>query len=204
MLQVSYVSRSSEPMSSEQLLALLLQCRKNNAENAVTGMLLYKDGTFLQVIEGEDEVIDQLVDLILDDPRHAQVQILSRKSISSREYADWSMGFEQVTDARLEGVEGLKDFAASDFNFDYLVGNEAVVSQLMDHFREPHYDELIGEIYAKDKVINHMKAALAQLRAQAQIARLALEGLTEATRKGEPTDALLPMCDSALESMRPH
>jgi len=204
MLQVSYVSRSSEPMSSEQLLALLLQCRKNNAANAVTGMLLYKDRTFLQVIEGEDEIIDHLVELILDDPRHAQVQILSRKAISSRQYADWSMGFEQVTDARLEGVEGLKDFAASDFNFDYLVGNEAVVSQLMDHFREPHYDELIGEIYAKDKVIDHMKAALSQLRAQAQIARLALEGLTEATRKGQPTDALLPMCDSALESMRPH
>ena len=204
MLQVSYVSRSSEPMPSEQLLALLLQCRKNNAAKAVTGMLLYENGTFLQVIEGEDDVIDDLVAQILNDPRHAQVQMLSRKPISSRQYADWSMGFEQVTDARLKGVDGLKDFSASNFNFDYLVGNESVVSQLMDHFREPHYDELIGEIYAKDKVIDHFKSALAQLRGQAQIAQLALESLTEATRKGQPTDALLPMCDSALESMRPH
>jgi hypothetical protein len=204
MLQVSYVSQSSEPMSSEQLLALLLQCRKNNTANAVTGMLLYKNGTFLQVIEGEDAVIDELVAQILIDPRHAQVQLLSRKPIASRQYADWSMGFEQVTDARLEGVEGLKDFSASNFNFDYLASNESVVAQLMDHFREPHYDELIGEIYAKDKVIDHLRSALAQLRGQAQIARLALESLSEATRKGQPTEALLPMCDSALESMRSH
>ena len=49
-----------------------------------------------------------------------------------------------------------------------------------------------------------LRGALAQLRGQAQVARLALESLTEATRKGQPTDALLPMCDSALESMRPH
>jgi len=204
MLQVSYVSRSSEPMSPEQLLALLLQCRQNNVAKAVTGMLLYENGTFLQVIEGEDNVIDDLVAQILVDPRHAQVQMLSRKPISSRQYADWSMGFEQVTDARLEEIDGLTDFSARDFNFDYLVGNEPVVTQLMDHFREPHYDELIGEIYAKDKVIDHLKSALAQVRDRAQLARLALESLTEATRKGQPTDALLPMCDSALESMRPH
>ena len=167
-------------------------------------MLLYENGTFLQVIEGEDNVIDDLVAQILVDPRHAQVQMLSRKPISSRQYADWSMGFEQVTDARLEEIDGLTDFSARDFNFDYLVGNEPVVTQLMDHFREPHYDELIGEIYAKDKVIDHLKSALAQVRDRAQLARLALESLTEATRKGQPTDALLPMCDSALESMRPH
>lgn len=204
MLQVSYVSRSSEPMPAEQLLALLLQCRKNNAEKGVTGMLLFGNGTFLQVIEGDDDIIDGLVGQILIDPRHAQVQMLNRKPITDRQYADWSMGFEQVTDATLNAVDGLKNFAASDFNFDYLVGNEPLVTQLMDHFREPHYDELIGEIYAKDKVIDHLKNALAQLRDRTQVARLALESLTEATRKGQPTDTLLPMCDAALESMRPH
>ncbi|ESQ17397.1 MAG: hypothetical protein N838_23400 [Thiohalocapsa sp. PB-PSB1] len=167
-------------------------------------MLLYGNGTFLQVIEGEDDIIDHLVAQILIDPRHAQVQMLSRKTIPTRQYADWTMGFEHVTDEKLQGIDGLKDFTADDFNFDYLIGNEPVVAQLMDHFREPNYDELIGEIYAKDKVIDHLKNALAQVRDRAQIARLALESLTEATRKGQPTDSLLPMCDTALESMRPH
>ncbi len=48
----------------------------------------------------------------------------------------------------------------------------------MDHFREPCFDELIGEVFAKDKVIDHLKNALAHVRDQAQIARLALESLT--------------------------
>jgi hypothetical protein len=202
-LQVSYVSRSSEPISARQLLALLLQCRENNTAVGVTGMLLYANRTFLRVIEGDDAVIDDLVAKILLDPRHAEVQMVSRKAIESRDYADWSMGFEQVTDERLRGIDGLKDFTADDFNFDYLVGHEPVVAQLTDHFREPYYDELIGEIYAKDKVIEHLKNALGQMTDRAQVARLALESLTEATRHGEPTDAILPMCDMALEAMRP-
>lgn len=203
MLQVSYVSRSNEPMSAERLLQLLLQCRENNAAIGVTGMLLYANQTFLQVIEGEDEVVNGLIDTILQDPRHAQVQLLSRKPIQSRQYADWTMGFEEVTDAALKDVAGLKNFAASNFNFDYLTGNEPVVASLMDHFREPCFDELIGEVFAKDKVIDHLKNALAQVRDQAQIARLALESITAATRKGESTEALLAMCDTALESLRP-
>lgn len=204
MLQVSYVSRSSEPMTAQQLLALLLQCRENNAKTGITGMLLYGNGTFLQVIEGEDVAIDGLVAQILLDPRHAEVQMLSRKSIDSRYYADWSMGFVQVTDERLGEIDGLKDFTVSNFNFDYLVGHEPVVEQLLDHFREPHYDQLIGEIYARDRVIAHLKEALAKVTDRAQIARLALESLVEATRTGEPTDSILRMCDSALETLRPH
>lgn len=204
MIQISYVSQSKAPMSAEQLLGLLLQFRENNEKRGVTGMLLYGNRTFLQVIEGEDAVIDELFTRIQQDPRHANIQLLSRRPIETREYADWSMGFERVTKERLDRIKGLKDFSANDFNFDYLAGNEPVVASLMEHFREPHFDELIGEIYAKDKVIDHLRNALAQVRDRAQIARLALESLTEAARKGETSEALLRMCETTIDSLRPH
>lgn len=203
MIQVSYVSRTSEPLSSEQLLDLLLQCRKNNTQTGVTGMLLYANGTFLQAIEGEEAVIDNLVELIWKDPRHADIQLLSRREIEQREYADWSMGFEQITDEGLPDVDGLKDFGLSDFNFDYLVGHEPVVNLLMHHYRQPHWDQLLGEIEAKDKVIEHLKTALTQLKDRTHVARLALESLTQASRKEKPSEALLKLCESALESLRP-
>lgn len=203
MIQVSYVSRVSEPLSAEQLLELLLQCRNNNRALGITGMLLYGNGTFLQAIEGDQSVIDPLVEKISTDPRHAQVQILHRKTIPARQYADWSMGFERVTDDGLGDVEGLAEFGAGDFNFDYLVGNEPVVESLMDYYREPHWDQLMGEIDAKDKVIKHLNKAIAQLRERAQIARLALEGVTEASRKGQSSEAVLQLCESALDSLRP-
>jgi hypothetical protein len=203
MIQVQYVSRVNEPMSAEQLLALLMQCRNNNAAHDVTGMLLYGNGTFLQAIEGEESTIDDLVEKIWADPRHVDIKLLSRRTIPRREYADWTMAFERVSDEGFWDVEGLKDFSARDFNYDYLVGHEPVVTSLMDRFREPNYDELIGEIYAKDKVIDHLKNALAQIRDRAQVTRLALESLTEAVRKDECTDALLDMCEATIARVRP-
>jgi hypothetical protein len=204
MIQVTYVSHVNEPLSTKQLLALLLQCRTNNAAKGITGMLVYGNGTFLQTIEGDEDVIDPLMDEIAKDGRHEDIRQLTRRPIEQRQYADWNMGFAQVTDEGLKDVEGLKDFAADDFTFDYLSGHEPVVTSLMEHFREPHYDQLIGEIYAQDKVIGHVKTALAQVRDRAQLARLALESLTEAVRNGESTEALLPMCDSVLRSLRSH
>jgi hypothetical protein len=204
MIQVTYVSHVSEPLSGEQLLALLLQCRTNNAEQDITGMLIYGNGTFLQTIEGNEDVIDPLMEEISKDGRHQDIRLLIRRPIDSRQYADWNMGFAQVTDEALKDVEGLKDFAAEDFTFDYLVGHEPVVTSLMEHFREPNYDQLIGEIYAMDKVIGHLKTALAQVRDRTQLAHLALQSLTEAVRNGESTETLLPMCDSVLKSLQPH
>jgi hypothetical protein len=203
MIQVSYVSRTDEPMSGEQLLDLLLQCRSNNSALGVTGMLLYGNGTFLQAIEGEEDVIDDLKEKIWKDPRHADIQLLSRKEIEQRQYSDWSMGFEQVTDDQLGQIEGLKDFGASDFNFDYLIGHGPVVESLMDHFRQPHWDQVLGELDAKDKVIEHLNDALTDVRDRAAIACLALESLTEASRQGQPSESLLRLCDAALDSLRP-
>ena len=203
MIQVSYVSRATEPMTPEKLLELLMQCRRNNARKKVTGMLLYGNGTFLQAIEGEEDVIDDLVKTIDDDPRHTDIRVLKRKSIPSRQYADWSMGFDQVTEDNLGQAEGITNFGPADFNFDYLVGHEPVVDMLMRRYREPHWDQVIGEMEAKDRVIAHLQERTAQVSDRAQVARLALESLTEACRSGSVDDSLLDLCESTLESLRP-
>jgi hypothetical protein len=47
MIQISYISSAAEPMSDQALLGLLTECRKSNAGNGVTGMLLKGNCTFL-------------------------------------------------------------------------------------------------------------------------------------------------------------
>jgi hypothetical protein len=190
-------------MSAEQLLALLIQCQTNNLAQGITGMLLYGNETFLQAIEGEDAVIEALLDKINRDSRHSNIQVLSRKKIERRQYADWTMGFERVTDESLGEIEGLTDFGATDFTFDYLVDNQPVVASLMDHYREPHWNPLLGELDAKDKVIEHLKTSLATLRGKAQMVHLALESLTQASRDGQPSESLRRLCESALDGLRP-
>ncbi len=139
MIQISYISSATEPWSTQELLRLLQQCRENNAGNGVTGMLLYGNETFLQVLEGEEKVINDLVDKIRTDPRHTNVQILHRRTIQRRQYSDWSMGFKRVSDKELQHVEGLRDFGEKDFNADYLIQHGSVIQSLMDHFRNKRF-----------------------------------------------------------------
>ncbi len=202
MIQVSYLSRAAGPMSAADLLALLLQSRTDNAARGVTGMLLYGNGTFLQVIEGDDPVVDDLITRISKDSRHHGIQFLSRIPVLHRQYSDWTMGFERVTDEGLKQIAGLHDFGANEFTFDFLAGHGAVVETLMDHFGAPHWDPLVRELDAKDKVIEHLKNSLLQARGRLEVAGLVLESVTESGRKGVLSDAHLRLCDSALGALR--
>ena len=139
MIQVSYISSATSPMSNQDLSRLLEQCREYNAANSVTGMLLYSNSTFVQVLEGEDRVIDELLDRIEENARHTDIRLLYRKRIDRREYAGWNMGFKRIGKADLKDIEGVGDLSQSDFNVHFLGGHEGVVSALMEHFRKERF-----------------------------------------------------------------
>jgi hypothetical protein len=202
MIQISYLSRSAAPLSAGEMLGLLQQCQANNAVRGITGMLFYGNGTFLQVIEGEPAAVDELVGKISRDPRHHGIHILGRKAVEQREYGDWTMGFEQVTDAGLQGIEGLRDFSAANFTPAGLAAREDVVDSLMERFRAPHWDPLIRELDAKDKVIAHLRHELVRQRGRASFATLVVETIAEATRIGTVSESQRSMCESALKTLR--
>ncbi len=157
MIQITYISSATEPMSTQALLHLLQSCRENNASRSVTGMLFHCNGTFLQVLEGEERVIDELLDIIEQDTRHTDMRVIQRKVIQHREYSDWSMGFQRVSERDLQQIEGLRDFSEKDFNADYLSQQNAIVQSLMDHFRRQRL-KTIGQselgIDEEDRMIN--------------------------------------------------
>jgi hypothetical protein len=202
MIQISYLSRVPSPLSAEELLKLLQQCRDNNTAQGITGMLFYGNGTFLQVLEGDAAAVDALVDKIARDPRHNDVRILSRRTVGHREYADWTMGFERVTDAGLRDIEGLQDFSAADFTPAGLAAREDVVETLMERFRAPHWDPLVRELDAKDKVIEQLKRELVRQRGRTSLATLIVESMTESARKGEVGTNYVRLCESALKTLR--
>ena len=72
---------------------LLEHARRNNEKAGVTGMLLYKDGNFMQVLEGEERVVQALSAKIGRDPRHEKMVTLLEGPLAEREFSDWSMGF---------------------------------------------------------------------------------------------------------------
>ena len=70
------------------LLELLAVARRNNPRAGVTGQLLYKDGNFMQLIEGDEAAVRALFARIERDPRHGGVIVLLDHVVPEREFSD--------------------------------------------------------------------------------------------------------------------
>ena len=107
--QLVYVSAACVPFNDEQLDELLAIARRNNGELDVTGVLLYQDGTFFQVLEGAPEAVQALYGKIERDPRHNNVLLLARRMVGERNFGEWRMGF--VRERRdIEELPGFVNF----------------------------------------------------------------------------------------------
>lgn len=104
-----YMSSATQLMNNDELLELLKVSRENNERKNLTGMLLYGEGAFVQVLEGEDETVDSTYEIIKADPRHKSlIQIISGK-LEKRNFPEWSMGFKAVDRKIAEEFEGFID-----------------------------------------------------------------------------------------------
>ncbi len=110
MLFLVYVSSATLLFPGEDLRALLATSRKNNAELGGTGMLLYKDGNFMQVLEGEEGAVRALYDKIGADPRHKGEITLRQGFTEERQFPDWSMGFRDLQSPEARAVPGYSEF----------------------------------------------------------------------------------------------
>ncbi|OJW14426.1 MULTISPECIES: BLUF domain-containing protein [unclassified Mucilaginibacter] len=98
MKTIVYVSKSAYPMHENQLLDILHSSRIHNAALKISGVLLYSEGTFIQLLEGKDNFIDALYKRIQADERHKNIITLVDRSTPEKSFEQWLMGFA-VTDA---------------------------------------------------------------------------------------------------------
>lgn len=108
-----YSSRAREDIQDAEVQALLASARRNNAARGITGMLLYIEGSFFQVLEGGADAVDSIYEVIAGDPRHDRVTQIIREPIAQRSFAEWSMGFETVARADAQRLVGENDFFGS-------------------------------------------------------------------------------------------
>jgi hypothetical protein len=84
-------------MTDAQLGNLLVQARERNATLGITGLLLYRDGNFIQTIEGPSAATDELMTSIRVDSRHRGMIVMLDTEDDSREFGNWAMGFRHTT-----------------------------------------------------------------------------------------------------------
>jgi hypothetical protein len=104
--QIVYVSSAVREFSDAELSGLLAKSRTNNAACGITGMLVYADGNFLQVLEGPKEDVLAAYLRIHDDPRHRGVIKLLEKAVPCRYFPQWSMGFDCIDKSVVGEIPG--------------------------------------------------------------------------------------------------
>ena len=101
-----YLSSATHLYSDAELSQILSASRLNNSSKDVTGILLYHEGSIIQVLEGDKEIVTNLYLKIKEDERHKNVTRMVDGMCAERNFPDWSMGFETVSDNEWEEYSG--------------------------------------------------------------------------------------------------
>ncbi len=96
---VCYVSNISKGNSIE-LDQLFKLTKENNIKLDITGVLIYKNGNFLQIIEGEDNKVYSLYDKICIDKRHHHIIKVLDINIPGRIFEDYETGFSIINSSK--------------------------------------------------------------------------------------------------------
>jgi hypothetical protein len=91
-----YRSLSSGYASPKVVQDILEGARKKNEEAGITGILILREGFFLQLLEGEKETVQRTLERIKHDRRHIEVEVLLEFEDQHRIFPKWSMGFVQA------------------------------------------------------------------------------------------------------------
>jgi len=91
-----YTGRDEDVESDLADIAKLAQI--NNVEAQITGLLFYHDRHFLQVIEAKQVTLENLMDILANDPRHKNIERIVDESIPVRSFSDWHMASFNLSD----------------------------------------------------------------------------------------------------------
>jgi hypothetical protein len=105
-----YLSAAVTWFSSRELRDMLVTCRANNLRDGITGMLLYKDGNFMQVLEGDEGAVNALHQRINADLRHRGLVVIDSGHSPAREFGSWSMAFTDLSANTATMPEGYSEF----------------------------------------------------------------------------------------------
>lgn len=87
-----YVSKATSPLKQEDVDNILDISSANNKKINVTGILLYRMGIFIQLLEGDEPEVRTLYAKIELDSRHRNSEILLEFTDNDRLFPQWYMG----------------------------------------------------------------------------------------------------------------
>ena len=121
-----YTSKATEEFTKRSLLDILHDSRTYNTIDKITGLLMHKDGYFLQIFEGEKVVVNDLFARLHNDPRHADIHMIQDSIVEKRLFSNWAMGCADFDDPELSFLPGIRND----------LSNPKVVTDLLERLPE--------------------------------------------------------------------
>jgi len=106
---VTYTSLARLDLQPSDLEDIHRTAREQNALEGVTGLLVFNGTHFLQIIEGSEEAIEDLIERLRKDPRHTGFEIRDRRKVDARSFPDWSMELVRVKASYFEARDTIAD-----------------------------------------------------------------------------------------------
>lgn len=101
---IVYLSAATQPMTDDDLHELLIDAREFNAEHGITGLLVYRDGIFMQCFEGASAAVDETYDRIRRSSKHRGIVELLDSPMRRRNFPGWAMAFATPKESELQAL----------------------------------------------------------------------------------------------------
>lgn len=91
--QLTYQSTSITDLNQDVLNVILEESVLNNSKLEITGCLIYYNGFFIQILEGDKNNVLSTYEKIITDQRHHNIELLWENNSDKRYFEKWNMGF---------------------------------------------------------------------------------------------------------------
>ena len=136
MICMVYISSASYMINDQEIISIVNASRLNNTQLGITGILLYNAGSFMQLIEGEEENIENLYNKISHDPRHNSIKLLLRETITHRNFSEWQMGYRNLEKIKTIAPEVVSPFMEEELNFSIYKNNPYRALHFLEMFKK--------------------------------------------------------------------
>ncbi|MBI1287671.1 MAG: blue light sensor protein [Flavobacteriales bacterium] len=104
MFYLIYSSKAVPGLKESDLKNILASAQRRNSENDITGLLIFHEGTFIQMLEGNEQTVMDTFERIEEDDRHTAVLRLFSGNEENRHFPDWKMALKVVDESEFEAI----------------------------------------------------------------------------------------------------
>jgi len=112
---IVYLSSATRLYDEQELEDILKVSRRNNSAKGITGILLYINGSSVQLLEGPKEAVKNTYKHIMLDYRHSGFIKIMDEGLEQRNFPDWSMAYQKMSSREVEELTGYKDLSKMNF-----------------------------------------------------------------------------------------